>query len=139
MSQYMNFYMKLPDGKYTLINSYSRSTGVYKTLVCLKVPYEKTVELTYQMMDAAIDIIEKSIDYAQNIIRSDYDTMITLATWNNSVEDKLSARNQLYDTIAEDFVYLEDYCTAKGFFQTLYEMMDEHKICAGIEAPPPEI
>lgn len=139
MSQYMNFYMKLPDGKYTLINSYSRSTEVYKTLVCLKVPYEKTIELTYQMIDAAIDDIEKSIDYTQDRIRSDYDTMITLATWNNSVEDKLSARNQLYDTIAEDFACLEDYCAAKGVFQMLYAMMDEHEICAGIEAPPPEI
>lgn len=142
MSSYVNFYVK--NGKNqttTYLFGFSRSNKVYQ--IFHRELYNHAdennfcKELTMQECD---DLIKAaSLEKAQliELIDSCRQSMQDLASWNNTIEDKMEYYSSFESSIKEAQQDIEEYNYTIHFYDTLKEMMnwnpDHAVVLAGIE------
>lgn len=141
MSQYANFYIRPFDDKaYVPIADYSRSSAVYH--ICDdSLPYGKVVPLYPSDLDSFISSArEEQQEWRDRI--ADYKAQIaTIATFNNSVDEKQAAISDVQLYIDECSEELTAYQTAENFFYFLKDLIPFGKeetpyLFAGIEVDP---
>ena len=118
MSQYIEFFVKSKE------DTFSRNNDIYQVLMNT-VPYGKICKLTHTLIANAIDNLqEDSIKYHQ--IRLNHQNEIAnICTFNNSVEDKLIAIENIRDNITdldEEIAALDE---AIKYLQVLQSMIDD--------------
>ena len=142
MSSYVNFYLKNgKNGTITYLFGYSRSSAIYEMF------YE---ELTYnQNKDGFCDevsigeleaIICRTLNQKsklREVIESYEKSMKDLATWNNSVEEKMEYYSDWDGCINQAKEDMDAYDHAVSFYSILKEMIewnpDKNVILAGID------
>ena len=143
MSSYVNFYLKNgKTGAITYLFGYCRSSAVYE-IFNEEFHYHQTKdgycdELTVtdceKLARAALD--KKSFEL--NIIQSYEKSIKDLATWNNSVEEKMEYYSDWDRCINQAKEDMEMYDHACSFFSILKEMIDYNPdktiLLAGIDA-----
>lgn len=140
MSQYANFYIRPFDDKaYVSIADYTRSSAVYQ--ICENsLPYWKVQALTPSDLDSFISSArEEQQDWHDRI--NTYKAQITsIATFNNSVEEKQSAIADIQQYIDECSEELTSYQMAENFFYFLKDLIpfgtETPYLFAGIEVDP---
>lgn len=129
MSSYVNFYLKNgKTGAVTYLFGYSRSSAIYQIfdeeLYVHQTKEGYCDELTpadcERLIRAALD--KKSSNL--NIIQSYEKSMRDLATWNNSVEEKMEYYSDWDGCINQAKEDIEMYDHACSFFSILKEMID---------------
>ena len=142
MSSYVNFYLKNgKNGTITYLFGYSRSNAIYEMF------YE---ELTYnQNKDGFCDevsigeleaIIRRTLNQKsklREVIASYEKSMKDLATWNNSVDEKMEYYSDWEGCINQAKEDIDVYDHALSFYSILKEMIewnpDKNVILAGID------
>ena len=142
MSSYVNFYLKNgKNGTITYLFGYSRSSAIYEIF------YENF--LNHQTKDGYCDeltqadcekLVRAALDkksFELNIIQSYEKSIKDLATWNNSVDEKMEYYSDWDRCINQAKEDIEAYEHATSFYSILGEMIDwnPHKtsILAGID------
>lgn len=148
MSQYINFYLRVND-KFVSLGSFSSHNAVY-TALSDRVPYEKITAINKDILDAGIAELDKEKEINNTYLKKNAETMALVATFNNSVSEKmeeidslshekveLEIENRQIDVAIVYFAFLKDiiedyeydYKHDKGFYNDATEY-----IYAGIEA-----
>ena len=122
MSSYINFFIR-SDNRFLPLGNFSRSSEIYQRLNN-DVPYEKLKALTYNKLNNVVNnIIEDAHKYNNRILK--YKKEIELiATFNNSVEDKLEAINSIESTIEDIEESISELNFAQGWFDSLCKIID---------------
>ena len=149
MSMYISFYIREKDS-FIPIGTYSRSNVVFQTLQG-DVPFEGIRAITKEDLFHYSFEVEKSIKENKEKIDEEEKIKKEIATFNNSVEEKLNeigGINDFINGIKED---IEDLTHANYFFYFLQEIIEEieydkgsdedikKRIYAGIEVYKPTL
>lgn len=106
MSQYLNFFVRIKDG-FIPIGDYSRNSIFYQMVnSCIFPPYEKIMPVSIQQLKEVCDNFKKNQTNIRLQINRAEKKKELLATFNNSVDDKLEAMREYDSSIAE---WEEDY------------------------------
>ena len=140
MSQYANFYIRPFDDKaYVPIADYSRSSAVYH--ICDdSLPYAKVVPLYPSDLDSFISSAREEQQEWHDRINIYKAQTASIATFNNSVEEKQSAIADIQQYIDECSEELTSYQMAENFFYFLKDLIpfgtETPYLFAGIEVDP---
>ena len=129
MSSYVNFYLKNgKNGTITYLFGYSRSSAIYEIF------YEELLnhqdkdgyceELSKHNIEALIRTSLSATSKLREVIASYEKSMKDLATWNNSVEEKMEYYSDWEGCINQAKEDIEMYDHACSFFSILKEMID---------------
>lgn len=142
MSSYVNFYLKNgKTGTITYLFGYSRSSAIYEVF------YEEfhshqdkdgyCAELSKHDIETLVRASLNEVSKLREIIASYEKSIKDLATWNNSVEEKMEYYSDWDGCINQAKEDIEAYEHAISFYSILGEMIDwnPHKtsILAGID------
>ena len=142
MSSYVNFYLK--NGKnntITYLFGYSRSSAIYK-MFYEELTYNKNKdgfcdEVSIGELDEIIHRTLNEKSKLREVIESYEKSMKDLATWNNSVEEKMEYYSDWDCCINQAKEDIEAYDHALSFYSILKEMIDwnpdKNVILAGID------
>lgn len=141
MSQYANFYIRPFDDKaYIPIADYSRSSAVY--YVCNNsLSYGKVIPLYPADLDSLISSAREEQQQWRYRIDTYKAQIATIATFNNSVDEKQAAISNIQFHIDECSEELTAYQMAENFFYFLKDLIPFGKeetpyLFAGIEVDP---
>lgn len=140
MSQYANFYIRPFDDKaYVSIADYTRSSAVYH--ICDdSLPYAKVVPLYPCDLDSFISSAHEEQQEWRDRINTYKAQIASIATFNNSVEEKQSAIADIQQYIDECSEELTSYQMAENFFYFLKDLIpfgtETPYLYAGIEVDP---
>lgn len=140
MSQYANFYIRpFADKPYIPIADYSRSSAVYH--ICGdSLPYGEVKPLTQLDLTSFISSTRDEQQEWRNRINTYKEQITSIATFNNSVEEKQLAIFDIQQCINECTEELKEYEIAEDFFYFLKELIpfgiETPYLYAGIEANP---
>lgn len=141
MSQYANFYIRPFDDKaYVPIADYSRSSAVYH--ICdNSLPYTKVVPLYSSDLDSFISSARSEQQEWRDRIDTYKAQIATIATFNNSVDEKREAISNIQLYIDECSEELKNFQMAEDFFYFLKELIPFGKeetpyLFAGVEVDP---
>lgn len=140
MSQYANFYIRPFDDKaYVSIADYTRSSAVYQICEHL-LPYGKLKALTPSDLDTFIALAREEQQEWRDRINTYKTQIASIATFNNSVEEKQSAIADIQQYIDECSEELTSYQMAENFFYFLKDLIpfgtETPYLYAGIEVDP---
>lgn len=129
MSSYVNFYLKNgKTGTITYLFGYSRSSAVYEIFYeefnCHQTKDGYCDELTVVDCECLIRAALNKKGSEFNIIQSYEKSMKDLATWNNSVEEKMEYYSDWDGCINQAKEDMEMYEHAVSFYSILKEMID---------------
>ena len=124
MSQYLNFYIKVPNEEtYLPIGSFSRSNAVYRYGNKFA-PYEAGTPITY---DTPAQIRE-DIDYSIDEYKKDLEVLLgqhaDIIKMNNSVEEKQEALHDIYCSQNEIKHEIEDLEYAKRYYSFIADIIN---------------
>lgn len=140
MSQYANFYIRPFDDKaYVPIADYSRSSAVYQ--ICENsLPYAKVVPLYPSDLDSFISSARNEQQEWRDRIDTYKAQIASIATFNNSVDEKRAAISDIQQYIDECSEELTSYQMAENFFYFLKDLIPfgtkTSYLYAGIEVDP---
>lgn len=148
MSAYVDFFIRNKDD-FIPIADYSRNSMIYS--IVTDVPYEKIRAITTRDISEFINIaVEKIRDYEQKICK-EKERIKLVATFDNSIEEKLEVIAQYEEGIEEYTQSIEECNYAKNFFSFLTELINVRRweenssvnineyIYAGIEIGRPTV
>lgn len=100
MSSYINFYLRKKDTDvYTLLYSASRSHPIYQTFYEVMGSHldqhDRCLPLTNADLTALHREAEKSVKIFTGLVEKAQKQIQDIATWNNSIDEKLEAVNEL--------------------------------------------
>ena len=125
MSQYIEIFVKSKENNFTCLNSFSRSTYIYRILSDdMGVPYAKIKKITPEFLRQAIDI---AIGYKDGYLKSRDEAkerMAIVASFNNSVEEKYEIIHDIYEALSEYDEVIEEVDDAIGHLRTLASIAD---------------
>lgn len=117
MSQYIEFFVRSKEGNFTCLDTFSRSTWMYKVLnEDVGVPYEKVRKLTPNFLREAMSSVAHYIEDITKLKERAKDRIVTIATFNNSAQEKAEVVNDLYDRINE---YVEEITELQSTYHYL--------------------
>lgn len=124
MSQYLNFYVKVPNEEtYLPIGTFSRSTTVYR-YGNNYAPYEVGTAITYE----AVAHIKEQIDYSIEEYKKDVEVLLgqqaDIIKMNNSVEEKQEALHDIYSSQNEIQHEIEDLEYAKRYYDFIADIIN---------------
>lgn len=151
MSQYLTFYTRIGD-RFIPLASYSRSTVIYQAFnTVAEAPYEKIKAISKDTIINIRNGFTNNLLTIENCINQLLAKKREIATFNNSVEDKLKAIHECdseIDNWKDDY---DDQCSYMGACNFLISMIEEieykepednlddvdakHYIYCGIEPP----
>lgn len=141
MSQYANFYIRPFDDKaYVPIADYSRSSAVYH--ICDdSLPYASVVPLYPSDLDSFISSARNEQQEWRDRIDTYKAQIASIATFNNSVDEKREAISNIQLYIDECSEELKNFQMAEDFFYFLKELIPFGKeetpyLFAGVEVDP---
>ena len=123
MSQYIHFFVRSTD-KLLPIRTDSRSSPIYHFFSDYA-PYEKARALSIQELQDIREEINIRIDEWTRRIEEERTNLQLIASFNNSVEDKMEAIKSSRDIIHEDEEIIEDMKGALSFTSFLMDMYNE--------------
>jgi hypothetical protein len=124
MSQYIEFFVKSKEDNFTCITSFSRNNDIYQVLMNT-VPYGKICKLTHTLIANAIDNLQKTLTKYHQIRLNHQNEIANVCTFNNSVEDKLMAIENIRDNMIDLDEEIADLDEAIKYLQILQSMVDE--------------
>lgn len=151
MSQYLTFFARIGD-RFIPLASYSRNTVIYQAFnTVAATPYEKIKAISKDTIINIRNGFTNNLLTIENCIDQLLAKKREIATFNNSVEDKLEATHECdseIDNWKDDY---DDQCSYMGVCNFLISMIEEieykepedklddvdakHYIYCGIEAP----
>ena len=123
MSQYIHFFIR-STGKLLPIRTASRSSSIYQ-FFCDYAPYEKVRALSMGMLQEIREEISKQISKWTHQIEEDQKDLQLVASFNNSVEDKIEAMKSARDAIRENEELVNEKKEALAFTYFLTDMYNE--------------
>ena len=144
MSQYIEFFVKSKEDNFTCIASFSRSNNIYQALANI-VPYEKICKLTHTLMANAIEKLQETLVKYRRMNLAYQSEITNICTFNNSVEDKLMAIEDITNNIREIDEDIDTLDNDIKYLQVLQSMIDEMYytpdigLYCGIEVSSPTI
>ena len=123
MSQYIHFFIRSTD-KLLPIRTASRSSSIYQ-FFCDYAPYEKVRALSMDMLQEIREEISKQISKWTHQIEEDQKDLQLVASFNNSVEDKIEAIKSARDAIRENEEFVNEMKEALAFTYFLTDMYNE--------------
>ena len=123
MSQYIYFFIRSTD-KLLPIRTASRSSSIYRFFSDYA-PYEKARALSMQELQDIREEINIRIDEWTHRIEEERTNLQLIASFNNSVEDKIEAIESARDFIRENEEYINEMKEALAFTYFLINMYNE--------------
>lgn len=123
MSQYIHFFIRSTD-KLLPIRTASRSSSIYQ-FFCDYAPYEKVRALSMDMLQEIHEEISKQVSKWTHQIEEDQKDLQLVASFNNSVEDKIEAMKSARDAIRENEEFVNEMKEALAFTYFLMDMCNE--------------
>ena len=123
MSQYIHFFVRSTD-RLLPIRTASRSSFIYHFFSDYA-PYEKARALSMQDLQNIRDEINLQIDEWTRRIEEDRTNLQLIASFNNSVEDKIEALESARDSIREHEESVNEMKEALAFTYFLMDMYNE--------------
>ena len=123
MSQYIHFFIRSTD-KLLPIRTASHSSSIYQ-FFCDYAPYEKVRALSMGMLQEIREEISKQISKWTHQIEEDQKDLQLVASFNNSVEDKIEAMKSARDAIRENEEFVNEMKEALAFTYFLTDMYNE--------------
>ena len=124
MSQYLNFYIKVPnEDRYLPIGTFSRSTAVYR-YGNNYTPYEAGTAINYDMLSRITEDIESGIKEYNKDLEVLLGQQADIIKMNNSVEEKQEALHDIYSSqneIQHEIRYLE---YAKRYYDFIADIIN---------------
>lgn len=125
MSQYIHFYIRNGEN-FLPIGTFSRSSSIYSIAnEELNVPYEKISALNGEKISICIRSANKALGLLKTRIEGWRKDKELIASFNNSVEDKLEAIADINRMIEDDEYELDILESTVGFFRTLSTIYDD--------------
>lgn len=123
MSQYIHFFVRSTD-RLLPIRTASRSSSIYHFFSDYA-PYEKARALSMQELQNIREEINLQIDEWTRRIEEDRTNLQLIASFNNSVEDKIEALESARDSIREHEESVNEMKEALAFTYFLIDMYNE--------------
>ena len=123
MSQYIHFFVRSTD-RLLPIRTASRSSSIYQ-FFCNYAPYEKARALSMQDLQNIRDEISSQIDEWTRRIEEERASLQLIASFNNSIDDKIEALESARDSIQENEEYVNEMKEALAFTYFLMGMYNE--------------
>lgn len=123
MSQYIHFFVRSTD-RLLPIRTTSRSSFIYHFFGDYA-PYEKARALSIHELQSIRDEINSQIDEWTRHIEEDRTNLQLIASFNNSVEDKIEALESARDSIREHEESVNEMKEALAFTYFLMDMYNE--------------
>jgi len=123
MSQYIHFFVRSTD-RLLPIRTTSRSSSIY-SFFSKYAPYEKARALSRHELRNICEEIDRQIDEWTRRIEEDRTNLQLIASFNNSIEDKIEALESARDSIRETKGYVNEMKEALAFAYFLIDMYDE--------------
>ena len=123
MSQYIHFFIRSTD-KLLPIYTASRSSSIYLSFSDYA-PYEKACALSIQELQDIREEINTRIDEWTRRIEEERTNLQLIASFNNSVEDKIEALESARDFIRENEEYVNEMKEALAFTYFLIGIYNE--------------
>ena len=123
MSQYIHFFIRSTD-KLLPIRTASRSSSIYQ-FFCDYAPYEKVRALSMDMLQEIREEISKQLSKWTHQIEEDQKDLQLVASFNNSVEDKIEAMKSAREALHEREEIVEEIKVALAFTNFLMDIYNE--------------
>lgn len=124
MSQYMSFFIRRDANIFVPLFTFSRSCKIYQRFQH-QVPYEKVSALSYSVLNDTLNGLHDSIiQYKDNIKKLENEKTF-IASFNNSVEEKMAVLCDIKDVIAENEEDIRDTERAYYSVLALIDIVDE--------------
>ena len=123
MSQYIHFFVRSTD-RLLPIHSASHSSSIYH-FFCDYAPYEKARALSMQELKEIREEISIRIDEWTHRIEEDRTNLQLIASFNNSIEDKIEAIESARDFIRENEECVNEMKEALAFTYFLMNIYNE--------------
>lgn len=123
MSQYIHFFIRSTD-KLLPIRTESRSSAIYH-FYSDYAPYEKARALSMQELQNICEEIDIRIGEWTRRIEDERTNLQLIASFNNSIEDKIEALESAHDSIQENEEYVNEMKEALAFTYFLMGMYNE--------------
>lgn len=124
MSEYMTFFIRRDTENFVPLFTFSRSCKIYQRFQH-EVPYEKVSALSYNALNDALNGLHDSIIQYKDHIRKLKDEKTFVASFNNSVEEKMAALCDIEEVIAENEEDIRDAERAYYSILALTDIIDE--------------
>lgn len=129
MSQYIDFYIKPKSNKvgdWISIGDFSRSSNEYTYGECY-CQYEKGCPVTTEKINYIISDINDAIENLNEHIKQQKERIPILASFNNSMEEKLEAMGEHLNYISESEEELKSLQKTKEWYEYLQIIIDSNK------------
>ena len=147
MSQYLNMYFKIGDN-YLSAGNFSRNSKMYELFVNF-VPYENLLNITKTRINFLIDEMSQEVQSTKEEYDKNEKKKALIATFNNSVDDKISAINYIDETMSYLKEKIVEYTYITDVLIYWNNLIDEAEwnnpkidvdtiLWGGIEARPPK-
>ena len=124
MSEYMTFFIRRDSDNFVPLFTFSRSCKIYQRFQH-EVPYEKVSALSYSVLSDALNgLHDFIIQCKDNIRKLEYEKTF-VASFNNSVEEKMEALSDIKELIAENEEDIRDTERAYYSVLALIDIVDE--------------
>ena len=123
MSQYIYFFVRSTD-RLLPIHTASRSSSIYRFFSDYA-PYEKARALSIQELQDIREEIDIRIGEWMRRIEDERTNLQLIASFNNSVEDKIEALESARDSIGENEEYISEMKEALAFTSFLIDIYNE--------------
>ena len=123
MSQYIRFFVRSTDRLLPICTT-SRSSSIYHFFSDYA-PYEKARALSVHELRIICEEIDRQIDEWTRRIEEDRTNLQLIASFNNSIEDKIEALESARGSIRENEEFVSEMKEALAFTRFLMEMYNE--------------
>lgn len=131
MSAYIQFFIKANDDLFIPIGTFCRSHILYT--ICTNAPWEAVAAVTPNQIHNWLDSVEGSIGVTKDRIAKYQEQMRAIATFNDSIDEKLEAIHEIQSYIEEENDDLLRYDAAIAYLNTLLTIIDANRYEDGVD------
>ena len=124
MSQYMSFFIRRDSDNFVPLFTFSRSSALYQQFD-YTVPYEKVRALSYSELEKYLGKCESYIVKLKDSIRKANEKKTLIASFNNPVDEKVEALNEVEYDIREAEDSIREVERAYYSILALIDIVDE--------------
>jgi len=141
VSSYIDFFIRSKSNDLCPIGDFSRNSVIYSLFEVL-VPFGEAEPISKQTVFDAQKELENRKEAEEILLKENEELLNKISTFNNSVEEKISAIYDQQDVINEIKETITEYNYTNNYLQTLLDIIDtqpveneDKYIYAGIEVP----
>lgn len=125
MSAYIQFFVKANDDLFIPIGTFCRSHILYT--ICTNAPWEAVAAVTPNQIHDWLDAVEGNIGVTKDHITQYQEQIRAIASFNDSIDDKLEAIHETQSYIEEENDDLLRYDAAIAFLNVLLTIIDANR------------